>query len=112
MSDETTTPAPATKAQPKIKPLSLVEFGPFSILVFDRSFPPENVPEGMTVSVKHEVFLSIRRASRGAEDDPGSIPLTDVPSLVMLLEEISRTGMAVKPLTEQLPLPVVEPPPA
>ena len=83
-------------------PLSLVEFDPFTILIFKQTTKRTvNGVEG----VDQEVLLSIKRKRRSPEDDTGAIPLTSVPTLIMMLEEIVRPGVTVQPLTPVMPPP-------
>lgn len=87
------------KVRSEVKPLSIVDFTPFSVLVFNRSvFIPAG--EGRE-EVKHEVMIQVRRTARDVYDDPTSIPLTAVPALVMMLEEISKSAMVLTPAAPQ-----------
>jgi len=96
------TPATPEKPRPKVNvtPLSSVDFAPFSILVYNRELQlPTADPDKFEVS--NEVMLQIRRAPRFMHDDVGSIPLTAIPSLVMMLEEVAKSAMIVNPLRKQ-----------
>lgn len=105
MPDESVTPeTPVTdpmKPTVQIKALSMVEFGPFKILTFDRELT-RPVLEG-TAEVTHEIMVSIRREPRNKFDDPGAIPLTDLPALQMILKEIGAAAMVVTPFHQQAP---------
>lgn len=99
------------KPRPKVNltPLSSVEFNPFSILIFNRELVlPTADPEKTEVS--NEVMVQIRRAPRHQHDDVGSIPLTALPALANMLEEIAKSAMVASPLRPK-PVEPTRPPP-
>lgn len=107
-SDEKQMEAPKPKAT--VKPLSSVNFGPFSVLIFDRQL---NIPvKDGTDEIRHEVMVNIRREARGPLDDTSSIPLTDLPALQMILKEIAGSAMTVQQFTppQSVTPPSAEPP--
>ncbi len=112
---EEQSPQPAQPTKPPIKveptPLSIVEFGPYSILIYNRSvsIPQPNGSE----EIQNEVMLQLRRPPRSKHDDVSAIPLTMVPGLVMMLEEIAKTAMsavAIPPKTGTAPVVAPTPP--
>lgn len=104
-----------TKPPIKVEPtaLSIVEFGPYSILIYNRSvsIPQPNGSE----EIQNEIMLQLRRPARSKHDDITAIPLTMVPGLVMMLEEIAKTAMNAVPIPPKggtaAPAPAAPPPP-
>lgn len=107
---EEQTPQPPKPEAPKAHvtptPLSIVEFGAYSILIYNRAvyIPQEDGSEEVT----NEIMLQLRRTPRSQYDDPSAIPLTQVPGLVMMLEEVAKSSMAATPIKTKPP----EAPPA
>lgn len=83
------------KTTTQILPLSIVEFSPFSVLIFNRAILKPGATEPT-----NEIMLSIKRYARDADDDPGSIPVTAVPTLIMMLEEIVKPAMEIRSLVK------------
>lgn len=81
----------------KIDPLSVASIGPLNVMIFRKTITP---PSGKTQS---QVYASIKRAIVSPEDDVHSIPLMEIPALVMLLKSIAEPAMTVQPLNVPAP---------
>lgn len=87
--NETTTPA-APKV--RIEPLSVASVGPLNVMIFRKTIT--------TGDVRSQVYASIKRAIVSPEDDVYSIPLMEIPALVMLLKSVAEPAMSVQSLVK------------
>lgn len=94
MSDE----KPETqKPLPKVHvdPLSIASVGNLNAMVMRKTIEH---PDGHKEA---NVFVTIKRTPTKPEDEPGLIPLIELPALVMLLKAVAEPAMTVRSLTPQ-----------
>ncbi len=91
MTEPTETNVPKTS----ITPLSVATFGLLDVVISRH-----------TQGEKSGVFVNIRRNGGG---DPSTIPLADVPALIMMLTEIVKPGILVRSFTTSPAAPTKKP---
>jgi len=97
VTDEKTPPAPTTDPTKSVTPTSIMTAGPLNLIIVRRD----------TTDSKPEFFISIKRIPTAPGDDPGLIPLIEVPALQRMLEEAFTPALGLRSLLPQ-PTPPVQ----
>src|SRR6185369_12470735 len=93
VTDETTPPAPTPDPTKSVTPTSIMTAGPLNLIIIRRD----------NKDSKPEFFISIKRTPTVPGDDPGMIPLIEVPALQRMLEEAFAPALGLRSLLPPQP---------